>query len=157
MLANSGSVRPMKSTAILTLMVADHAKILKLLTNIEKNLSAEVVSLLKLFDTFEWELEKHMFTEEKAIFTSYSPTNVFEGYSMVPELMRQHNEINDRLRAMRKNVMWQLPLAFTEFKELLVSHKTFEEVSLYPKLDQELDETQKQQIVSRIRQMVQAK
>jgi hemerythrin superfamily protein len=50
--------------------------------------------------------------------------------------------------------MWQQPTPFKEFKDLLLSHKTFEEVSLYPRLDEELDEKQKNEIVSRIRQMV---
>lgn len=144
----------MKSTQILELMVADHAKILKLLSNVEKNLGKDVPEVLKSYNTFEWELEKHMFTEEKAIFTSYTPTNIFEGYQIVPELMKQHNDLSEYLKAMRKTIMWQQPTPFTELKNLLISHKTFEEVSLYPRLDEDLDEKQKMEIVSRIRQMV---
>jgi iron-sulfur cluster repair protein YtfE (RIC family) len=144
----------MKSTAILQLMVADHTKILKLLTDVEHSLGKDVTEVLKIFNTFEWELEKHMFTEEKAIFTSYTPTNIFEGYQIVPDLMKQHDELSKYLAAMRKAVMWQQPTPFKEFKDLLLSHKTFEEVSLYPRLDEELDEKQKNEIVSRIRQMV---
>ncbi len=144
----------MKSTAILELMTADHAKIIKLLTNVERSLGKEVTETLKVFNTFEWELEKHMFTEEKAIFTSYTPTNVFEGYQIIPDLMKQHDELSAYLAAIRKNIMWQQPTPFREMKELLLSHKTFEEVSLYPRLDQDLDEKQKTEIISRIRQMV---
>jgi len=144
----------MKSTAILELMVTDHAKIIRLLADVEHSLGKEVTEVLKVFNTFEWELEKHMFTEEKAIFTSYSPTNIFEGYPIVPDLMKQHDEISAYLAAMRKAVMWQQPTPFKEMKDLLLSHKTFEEVSLYPHLDQDLDEKQKNEIISRIRQMV---
>jgi iron-sulfur cluster repair protein YtfE (RIC family) len=88
----------MKSTSILELMIADHGKILKLLNDVEKSIGIELVSLMKVFDTFEWELEKHIFTEEKAIFTSYSPKNIVEGYKMVPELVQQHNDILNRIR-----------------------------------------------------------
>ena len=56
-------------------MIADHSKILKLLHDVEKSSGMELVSVMKVFDTFEWELEKHIFTEEKAIFTSYSPVS----------------------------------------------------------------------------------
>jgi iron-sulfur cluster repair protein YtfE (RIC family) len=144
----------MKSTSILELMTADHAKILKLIHDVEKSIGIELVSLMKVFDTFEWELEKHIFTEEKAIFTSYSPQNIVEGYKMVPELVQQHNDILNRVRVMRKDLMWNKPIKFHEFKELIMAHKTFEEVSLYPKLDQELTTQQKQDIINKIREIV---
>ncbi len=125
----------MKSTTIVELMTADHTKILKLLHDVETSIGIELVSLMKVFDTFEWELEKHIFTEEKAIFSSYSPKNISEGYKMVPELIQQHNEILNRVRLMRKDLMWNKPVQFHEFKEFITAHKTFEEASLYPKLD----------------------
>jgi hemerythrin-like domain-containing protein len=144
----------MKSTAILDLMMKDHGKIVTLLLDVEKSIGMELISTMKVFDTFEWELEKHIFIEEKAIFTSYKPTNIVEGYKMVPELIQQHNEILNRLRVMRKNLMWQRPIDYDEFKELIMAHKTFEEVSLYPKLDQELDESQKEEIMKKIREII---
>lgn len=144
----------MKSTSILELMTADHAKILKLIHDVEKSIGIELVSLMKVFDTFEWELEKHIFTEEKAIFTSYSPKNIVEGYKMVPELIQQHNDILNRVRVMRKDLMWNKPIKFHEFKELIMTHKTFEEDSLYPKLDQELTTQQKREIINKIREIV---
>jgi hemerythrin-like domain-containing protein len=145
----------MKSTAILELMTKDHGKIIKLLRDVEKSIGMELVSTMKVFDTFEWELEKHIFIEEKAIFSSYAPTNIVEGYKMVPELIQQHNEILNKLRVMRKNLQWQRPIDYDGFKDLIMAHKTFEEASLYPKLDQELNESQKEDIIRRIREIVQ--
>ncbi len=144
----------MKSTTILDLMMKDHGKIVKHLVDVEKSIGMELVSTMKVFDTFEWELEKHIFIEEKAIFSSYKPTNIVEGYKMVPELIQQHNDILNRLRVMRKDLMWQRPVNYTQFKEIIMVHKTFEEASLYPKLDQELDDVQKQEIIKRIREIV---
>jgi iron-sulfur cluster repair protein YtfE (RIC family) len=144
----------MKTTSILELMTADHTRILKLLHDVEKSMGIELVSLMKVFDTFEWALEKHIFTEEKAIFSSYSPKNISEGYKMVPELIQQHNEILNRVRVMRKDLMWNRPAQYDEFKELIMAHKTFEEVSLYPKLDQELTVAQKDEIIKKIREIV---
>ena len=144
----------MKSTAILDLMMKDHGKIVTLLLDVEKSIGMEIISTMKLFDIFEWELEKHIFIEEKAVFSSYKPTNIVEGYKMVPELIQQHNDILNRLRVMRKNLMWQRPIDYDEFKELIMAHKTFEEVSLYPKLDQELDASQKEEIMKKIREII---
>ena len=144
----------MKSTAILDLMMKDHGKIVTLLLDVEKSIGMEILSTMKVFDTFEWELEKHIFIEEKAIFSSYKPTNIVEGYKMVPELIQQHNDILNRLRVMRKSLMWQRPIHYNDFKELIMAHKTFEEVSLYPKLDQELDASQKEEIMKKIREII---
>jgi hemerythrin superfamily protein len=144
----------MKSTSILELMTMDHTRILKLLRDLEKSISMELVSVMKVFGTFEWELEKHIFIEEKAIFTSYNPTNVLEGYKMVPELIQQHNDILNRMQVMRKDLLWNKPVKYHEFKELIVAHKTFEEESLYPKLDQELTVPQKEEIIKKIREIV---
>jgi iron-sulfur cluster repair protein YtfE (RIC family) len=144
----------MKSISILELMTADHVKILKLLRDVEASMNIELVSLLKVFDTFEWALEKHIFTEEKAIFTSYSPKNITEGYKMVPELVQQHNDLLNRVRLMRKELMWNRPVQFHEFKELINAHRAYEEQSLYPKLDQELSDSQKQEIITKIREIV---
>ena len=144
----------MKSTAILDLMMKDHGKIVKLLLDVEKSIGMELISTMKVFDTFEWELEKHIFIEEKAVFSSYKPTNIVEGYKMVPELIQQHNDILNRLWVMGKNLMWQRPIDYDEFKELIMAHKTFEEVSLYPKLDQELDASQKEEIMKKIREII---
>jgi iron-sulfur cluster repair protein YtfE (RIC family) len=144
----------MKSIAILDLMIKDHGKIVKLLLDVEKSIGMELISTMKVFDTFEWELEKHIFIEEKAVFSSYKPTNIVEGYKMVPELIQQHNDILNRLRVMRKNLMWQRPIDYDEFKELIMAHKTFEEVSLYPKLDKELNVSQKEEIMKKIREII---
>ena len=144
----------MKTTAILYLMVKDHRKIVGLLNDVKKVIGQDIISTMRVFDKFEWELEKHIFTEEKAIFTSYNPTNIIEGYAMVPELIKEHNEILNNLRLMRKDIKKQRKFDFDTFVEVLMNHKTFEENSLYPKLDQELEESQKKMIVDRISQIL---
>ncbi|MEM4258588.1 MAG: hemerythrin domain-containing protein [Candidatus Thermoplasmatota archaeon] len=144
----------MRSTTILEYMVRDHGKLIKLLTDIEKNLNNDIVHLMRIFDTFEWNLEKHLFTEEKAIFTSYSPVNITKGYAMVPELIKEHNQILNQTRLLRKNLIAKKRTDFEGFKELLTKHKNFEEEHLYPRLDQELDDTQKKLILDRLEEII---
>ena len=148
--------KKMKSTEITDQMVKDHGKIVKLLYDVEKVIDQEqdLVSTMKVFDKFDWELEKHFFTEEKAIFTSYEPENVTTGYAMLPELIKEHNEILNNLRVMRRNIKKQRPFDFHSFKEILMKHKKFEEKEVYPKLDQELDESEKKAIIQRINEVL---
>ncbi|MBN2066368.1 MAG: hemerythrin domain-containing protein [Candidatus Thermoplasmatota archaeon] len=137
------------------LMVKDHCKIEALLTDLEKAVEQDYSMMLKTFTTFEWELEKHIFIEEKAIFTSYHPDNVVEGYKMLPELTKQHNEILNRLNIMRKQLRSRQNITdVSGFKTLLMEHRSFEELEVYPQLDQALTEEQKQTIVAKIREMM---
>jgi len=137
------------------LMVKDHCKIEALLTDLEKAVEQDYSMMLKSFTTFEWELEKHIFIEEKAIFTSYHPDNVVEGYKMLPELTKQHNEILNRLNIMRKQLRSRQKITdISGFKTLLIGHKSFEESEVYPQLDQALNEEQKQTIITKIREIV---
>ncbi len=137
------------------LMIKDHCKIEALLTDLEHAVEQEYSVMLKAFTTFEWELEKHIFIEEKAIFTSYHPDNVVEGYRMLPELTKQHNEILNRLNIMRKQVRSRQNITdVSGFKRLLVGHRSFEESGVYPQLDQALTEEQKQTIVTKIREIM---
>jgi len=151
------NIKIMKSTAILDRMVKDHGKIVKLLNDVEKVIDQEqdIVTTMKVFDKFEWALEKHIFVEEKAIFTSYNPEDVTEGYKMLPELTKQHNEILNRLSLMRKNILSRgAAKDIYSFKESIIKHKNFEEREVYPKLDGALDETQKKHIIERINEIV---
>jgi iron-sulfur cluster repair protein YtfE (RIC family) len=144
----------MKSTAILDLMIKDHGRLVALLNKVEKCLTQDAETAIKAFDSFEWALEKHIFTEEKAIFTSYHPDNVNTGFQMLPNLVKEHNEILNRLRVMRREVLNGHTSDFHGFKELLLKHKEFEEEQLYPKIDQELSVQDKQAIINRIQEIV---
>jgi hemerythrin-like domain-containing protein len=140
---------------ILPIMVKDHYKIHGLLNDFEEKTKQNHGELLKSFYTFEWELEKHLFIEEKAIFTLYSPEDITEGYKMLPELTKQHNKILNMLNNLRQDVLHKRPiLDIYEFKEFLTKHKNFEEQEVYPRLDKTLDPSQKEFIVHRINEVI---
>jgi len=140
----------MKSTIISETMLKDHGKINKLLIDFENSIGQNEQTIKKAFNTFFWELEKHFFTEEKAIFTAYEPEDEFEGYAMIPELIKEHKEIFERLKLMKKSFKKKKAFEFQGFKELLMKHKDFEDEEVYPKFDQELDEEYKRIIINRI-------
>ena len=144
----------MKENEILPLMVNDHCRLEKLLDDLEKNIDKEQTVMRESFYQFEWELEKHLFTEEKAIFTLYNPEDVSEGYKMLPELIKQHNFIVNKLDNWRKNIRNNKKInGFYEFKKFLINHREFEEKEVYPRLDQTLDDKQKKLIIRRINEL----
>jgi len=145
-----------KSISILKLMIEDHFKIEELISDLEEKSKEDFESMHKAFNKFEWELEKHIFTEEKAIFTSYNPKDVSEGYKMLPELTKQHNYIINTLNNWRVDIRKKRMLTdINGFKEFIIKHRNFEEEKVYPKLDESLTEEEKKHIVAKINEIVQ--
>jgi len=144
-----------KSNKILSLMTKDHCKIEELLNNLENSNKIDFESMSKSFYKFEWELEKHIFIEEKAIFTSYRPDNVVEGFKMLPELTNQHNFILNTINNWRNEVRKKRNLTnIYSFKQFLIKHKNYEEKEVYPKLDQALSEHEKKHIIAKINEII---
>lgn len=139
--------------SISKVMARDHDKIVKLLNDLGKCIDLDKQILKKAFETFNWELEKHIFTEEKIVFISYEPEDYEEGYKMVPQLMKEHDIIYNKLKEMRKSINFDESCDYEEFKDFLLKHKDFEESSLYPVLDEELDETTKNLVIDRINEI----
>jgi hemerythrin superfamily protein len=144
-----------EKTSILKIMVEDHHRIEDLIEDVEKSLDDDFNVTEKTFDTFEWQLQKHIFAEEKAIFTFYEPEDVISGYKMLPVLTKQHNDILNRLEKMKRDVQnGKIPEKVSEFKKVLMKHRSFEEVEVYPKLQETLTEKQKDQIIKKIKMIL---
>jgi hemerythrin superfamily protein len=142
-------------TSILKLMIRDHCKIEVLIKKLEESTKEDFESMSKAFTKFEWELEKHIFTEEKAIFTSYNPEDVIEGYKMLPELTKQHNFIVNTLNNWRDDIRKKRMLSDVySFKEFIIKHKDFEEEKVYPQLDEGLNEEEKRKIIAKINEIM---
>ena len=145
-----------EKNSILELMIRDHCKIEKLINELEEKSKFNFESMKISFYRFEWELEKHIFTEEKAIFTSYNPEDVSEGYKMLPELTKQHNFIINTLNNWRDDVRKRRMVRDVySFKEFIIKHKDFEEEKVYPKLDESLPEDEKRHIIVKINEISQ--
>jgi hemerythrin superfamily protein len=144
----------MSENDILPRMIEDHSKIEKLMDEFEGDIDKDYKIMKKSFTKFEWKLEKHIFVEEKVIFTNYNPEDVTEGYRMLPELTKQHNYILNQLSNWRKNINNKEKInGFYKFKKVLINHKIFEENEVYPKLDQSLTESDKKLIIDRLNEI----
>jgi hypothetical protein len=144
----------MKTTAILDLMVKDHIQIMKYIKDVENNLGKDFGLLSESFNTLHWNLEKHFFVEERAIFASYKPEEPDKEYAYFSDIMNQHTGILEKIESLRKKLQARKPFDLSETKNLLIKHKTFEEKHVYPILDQEIDEREKRFIIDRINEII---
>jgi len=143
-----------QTQSILTLMKQDHHHIESLLDALDEHLDASMQEIKQYFEQFEWNLEKHLFIEEKAIFTFYEPEDMSQGYKMVPTVISQHNYILNKLKNMRKIINSGIqPTDLDEFKSFLIKHRNYEERDVYPKLEEELTDEQKKVIINRINEI----
>lgn len=141
--------------SILKLMIKDHSKLVNLINNLEEKSKEDFESMKDTFTKFEWELEKHIFIEEKAIFTDYNPDDITEGYKMLPQLTKQHNYIINTLNNWRNDVQKRRIITdVNSFKEFLINHRSFEEEKVYPRLDESLLEKQKKHIIKKINEII---
>ena len=144
----------MSDNNIMPRMINDHNIIEKLMDDFERDIDKDYELMKKSFTKFEWKLEKHIFTEEKVIFTNYTPEDVTEGYQMLPELTKQHNFILNQLSNWRKDLVNKNKInGFYKFKKILINHKIFEENEVYPKLDQSLSYSDKKLIIDRLNEI----
>ena len=131
------------------IMKKHHGQIDRLLKNFNSKLNSGSSEVELAFNTFKYELEKHFFIEEKAIFT-FIYSNDSESNEMKLELLEEHNLILDMIKRVEEDLYNGSECDLTGVRKLLTSHRLFEDESFYPKLEKELDSTKKKQIIDRI-------
>jgi len=100
-----------------------------------------------LFEQFKWAVEKHLFLEEKAIFTTID-NNTYSHF--VPRLLSEHNLLLNLLQKMEQQLSQSDTINFSSFSDLLKKHESFEELTFYPHLEQELNSSQKRLLMEKI-------
>jgi hemerythrin-like domain-containing protein len=139
----------MKKDTILDLMVANHALLEALFSvfsdNVKSNLDEANDSLKELI----WETKKHFFTEEQAVFSILSKENA-EVYKIVKHLIEEHKTMVEMLDKMTKKIEMA---DVDEYAKMLGHHREMEEKDLYPRLDAELPEELKRQVIARVNEI----
>ena len=143
----------MKSNAILDVMVKDHNHLMRYLEDVKKNIKSDFDVLLKSFNTFEWNLEKHFFVEERAIFTSYNPNYIEDGHQLFTNLSKQHTSILEKVESLRKRLRSGKSIDVSDLEVMFLKHKTYEEKNVYPVLDVEISEGEKRFMIERIEEI----
>jgi hypothetical protein len=132
---------------VTSLMVRHHAAIDLMLKLFMDETDKSSASAKKIFEDFKWELEKHIFTEDRVIFKLCADS---EQCKLAEELSVEHKRMFDLLDKIEKDLNSSEASAF---QYLLVGHRKREEEKLYPKLDEVLTERQKQLTFERVNEI----
>jgi len=136
---------------ITRLMIKSHQEIDQRLALLEKIIGRDPGLADKSFLELKNLIEKHFLIEEKAIFAFIKKLNQYDG---IPNLVNQHNLMLEILNNLENKIFSNQKLGISKLKAIIKPHRKIEEVILYPRLDTELDESQKKFIVEKIKKMI---
>lgn len=134
-------------------MLNEHKRLHAVLERLEKDTKYDSDYWRRLFNEFKWNLEKHFFVEEKAIFEMCN-SDCGEKIPDIFDLMKEHGEIIFLINEIDDEFEGDLKKRLLEIKKMLVKHSNFEDDNFYPLLDERLSEERKLEILSRIKEIV---
>jgi hemerythrin-like domain-containing protein len=137
---------------IANLMIDQHALIEALFFVFKDEAKEKSKDLENCFSDFSWEIKKHFFVEERAIF-DYLPWSDPTISATIKQLEGEHVKMISELAKMAEDLTKVSQGEIESFYKLLKGHREMEEKSLYPVLDKKLSKAQKEQIVSHINEI----
>lgn len=137
---------------ITNLMLKEHGRINAMLIDFEKKIKDSKIAK-ELFSKFKWNLEKHFFVEEKAIFDVTISLSQDE-ISDIFDLMQEHGKIMSEIKKIENSLLKEKIPQIEELKAILKKHATFEDQIFYPKLDLKLNENQKSYLIERTKEII---
>jgi hemerythrin-like domain-containing protein len=143
-----------KMKTVTGIMNKEHERIGNLLGEFEANLDKDKKTVADFFNTFEWNLQKHLFVEERVIFSAFNPPNLEQDDNDLSNLLKDHAEILSLLEKIRDNIDGDIKHDVWELKNIITAHAEFENEIFYPRLDEELDDVQKQLIFERAEEII---
>jgi hemerythrin-like domain-containing protein len=140
----------MADESISGLMLRDHARIEASLNKLKNGLAEDFIALMDYFKDFKWEVERHFFFEERVIFSDLNLKDE-ETSVMVNKILRDHEIILKSLVDINECIEDEEILPdLSKLMVVLKDHKCFEDETVYPRLDSELDEKEKRIIIQRL-------
>ena len=137
---------------ILTLMVAHHALLDALFALFRDQIKDGAPNAKSSVAELRWETRKHFFVEENAIF-DFVTMESYGVLSTINQLKDEHVTMLNDLKTFLEKFPAIKSDELENFHSLLESHRKLEEENLYPKLDKELSQDQKKEIVKRINEI----
>ena len=133
----------------------NHHKIIDaLFERFENEVGGEPEEVVKVFERFKWELQKHIFLEEKAIFSFCQKCYIGEDKvtDIAADMVKAHDEILEKLNDLENELILENNFEISELKDLLLEHEEEEENNLYPVLDERLDSLYKKIVIKKIKE-----
>jgi len=136
-------------------MTNDHLRILSLFDGFEMTFNQDLIHRLESLYAFKWHIEKHLFVEERAIFSSLKvDKDIGEELNLFLELSKQHIEIINEIKKLYQNLKNDIDIDTIKLRDLLNQHFNFEEKVAYPKLDEIITETEKNLLLNQIQDII---
>ena len=141
--------------SVMKLMDAEHEKLEIIFSEFQNLLKKDKEKAKIYFSQFKWNVEKHFFLEEKAIFKLYESIENQEVSDMF-KLMEEHGQIIEVINVIEENLNLGAinEEKILKLKTLLKEHQDFEDEVFYPKLDKILSDEQKQMIAERSQELL---
>ncbi len=137
---------------IADVMREEHKRLALMLGEVIVSVGKKAKDGQKKFIEFKWNVEKHFFVEEKAIFEAY--TEMVTVGSREVNLIDEH----DTMRMMMQEFSVDLDKGefpdFTDFRTLLLSHQKKEDDYFYTGLENNLNEEEKAEIIDKINEII---
>ncbi len=139
-----------QSGLITQAMLKHHIIINKLLFDFEKIPEEDTYNIVKLFNIFKWNLNKHIFVEEQNIFSVADKNNKTE-LKQLQNLLNDHRDIEGIINNLYDEVLYRRKPNTSILRELLFAHEGREIESFYPLLDKRLSDETKKDILKRLK------
>jgi hemerythrin-like domain-containing protein len=137
---------------IFKIMVKEHEVIESLLNSFKRFQNKDNAEAKEVFQTFVWNIEKHIFLEEKILYNVYS---VWDGnIEGMFEILEEHGEIIALINKIKHSYPDEYSISL--LKELLMDHFALEETVLYPNLEKVLNGEQKEFLIERAQEIIRA-
>ncbi|MEF8846846.1 MAG: hemerythrin domain-containing protein [Candidatus Paceibacterota bacterium] len=133
----------------------DHHKIIDaLFEGFENEVGGEREKVVEVFERFKWELQKHIFLEEKAIFSFCQKCYIGEDKvtDIAADMVKTHDEILEKLNDLENELILEDDFDVSELKDLLLKHEKEEDSKLYPVLDERLDSLHKKIVIKKVKE-----
>jgi len=141
--------------SITKLMNLEHQKIDVIFAEFKGFLSKDNEKAKEVFSKFKWNLEKHFFIEEKAVFQLYSSIENQDVSDMF-KLIEEHEQMIGIIKVIEENLNQSAinEEEILKLDTLLKEHHDFEDDMFYPKLDKTLSDDQKKFIGQRSKELL---
>jgi iron-sulfur cluster repair protein YtfE (RIC family) len=135
---------------LLNAVLQEHEVIEYLLNDFESFYDNDLVKAEEILEVFVWNLEKHMFLEEKILYNVYS---VWDGnIDGMFEILSDHGDIMIFIKKIKSSTFNKSDIY--SLRELLENHFAVEETILYPNLEKALSSEQKKILIERTLEVI---
>jgi iron-sulfur cluster repair protein YtfE (RIC family) len=134
------------------MMMKEHRRLDRLFEDVEESLD-DFEKTKKNFDCLKWNLEKHFFVEEKVIFDSFIMISGQETNDTF-HLLEDHIRIIQILKVIGHRLTKKIKPKLEYLREVIKTHRDFEDDEFYPNLDKRLNKEQKKKIAEKIKEVI---